>query len=122
MPRPTFLVAEPEPAQALSIRKLMLETAKFNVITAHSTQEAIDLFHRFPNIDAVILANGEGIDCDKVAKTIKTATHKVKLIHLSPNVATQCSSADCNLSSHEPEKLMDLVRSVFGDPRLVDGA
>jgi hypothetical protein len=32
VPRPTFLMAEPE--QALSTRKLVLETAKFNVITA----------------------------------------------------------------------------------------
>jgi len=34
VPRPTFLMAEPEPEQALSTRKLVLETAKFNVITA----------------------------------------------------------------------------------------
>src|SRR5437763_1250257 len=30
MPRPTVLVVEPEPHEALSVRKLVLETAKFN--------------------------------------------------------------------------------------------
>ena len=49
LPRPAFLVAEPEPEQALSTRKLLLETFKFNVITAHSERETIDLLHLFPN-------------------------------------------------------------------------
>jgi hypothetical protein len=34
--RPTLLVAESEPVEALSVRKLVLETDKFNVLTAHS--------------------------------------------------------------------------------------
>src|SRR5690349_2301472 len=49
MRRPTLIVAEPEPGQALSTRKLVLETAKFNVLTAHSTDEALDVFQSFPN-------------------------------------------------------------------------
>ena len=40
--RPTIMVAEPEPLQALSVRKLVLENAKSNVLTAHSTVEAIE--------------------------------------------------------------------------------
>ncbi len=65
MPRPTLLVAETELDQALSVRKLVLETGKFNVLTAHSTREAIDIFHLFPNISAAVLADGEGLDCGK---------------------------------------------------------
>jgi hypothetical protein len=53
--RPTFLMAEPEPEQAISARKLVLETAKFNVITAHSAREATELCRRFPSIDALIV-------------------------------------------------------------------
>jgi hypothetical protein len=44
MPRPTVLVTEPEPLQALSVRKSVRETAKFNVLTAHSAREAMELF------------------------------------------------------------------------------
>jgi|SRR5579872_950086 len=55
VPRPTLLVAEPEPLQALSVRKLVLETGKFNVLTAHSTRESIDIFHMFPNISGAVL-------------------------------------------------------------------
>jgi len=120
MVRPTLLVAEPEPAQALSVRKLVLETGKFNVLTAHSTREAIDLFQLFPNISAAIIVAGEGLDCDKIGEAIRTATHKVPVVALSPNIATSCASANHNLSSHEPEELLKLMRSLLGDPRDLD--
>ncbi len=118
MPRPTLLVAETEPDQALSVRKLVLETAKFNVLTAHSTREALDLFDLFPNITAAVLADGEGLDCDKIASTIKTATDRVPIFCLSARVGAKVPSADETLSSHEPEKLVERMRSLFGDPRL----
>jgi hypothetical protein len=35
--------------QALSVRKFVLETAKYNMLTARSTREAVDIFHMFPN-------------------------------------------------------------------------
>jgi hypothetical protein len=57
---PVKLVAEPEPSQALSVRKLVLETAKHNVLTAHSTREALDLFHLFPNVSMAVLVGDEG--------------------------------------------------------------
>jgi len=117
MPRPTLLVAETEPTQALSVRKLVLETAKFNVLTAHSTREVLDIFHLFPNVSMAILAEGEGIDCDAVAKVIKAATEKIPDVFLHPRMAGTCKNADHTLSSFEPEELLELVRSRLGDPR-----
>lgn len=117
MPRPTILVAEQEPSQALSIRKLVLETAKFNVLTAHSTREALDMFHLFPNISMAVLAVGSGVNCDEVAKYIKSATDKVPVVFLHPQIAASCEYADHQVSSYEPEKLLELVRSLLGDPR-----
>lgn len=120
MPRPTVLIAEPEPSQALSVRKLVLETAKFNVLTAHSTREALDLFHLFPNVSAAILVGESAIDCDKIGSSIKTATEKVPVVYLHASVGGRCSSASHDLSSHEPEALLELVRSMLGDPREID--
>ena len=51
MPRATFLIVEVEPPEGISARKLVLETAKHNVITAYSAHEGLELFHRFPAID-----------------------------------------------------------------------
>ncbi len=121
MPRPTLLVAEPEPMQALSVRKLMLETGKFNVITAHSTNEGTELFAKFPRVDAIILVSGNHIDCDQIAREIRQASDEVKIIHLAPNISSTCPGADFVVSSYEPEELMKLVRRLFGDPRQIDG-
>ena len=120
MARPTLLVAEPEPAQALSVRKLVLETGKFNVLTAHSGTEALELFKEFPKTDAVILVSDETINCESIGRKIKNERPGIPIIVLSPRIGDQCGFADHTLSSHEPEQLLDLVRSLLGDPRNLD--
>jgi DNA-binding response OmpR family regulator len=117
MPRPTILVAEPEPSEALSVRKLVLETAKYNVLTAHSTREALDLFHLFPNVNVVVVVMDGVIDCKLVAQSIKEVTEKISVVALSPRIADKCEFVDHMLSSHEPEQLVALMRSLVGDPR-----
>lgn len=121
MPRPTLLVAEPEPQEALSTRKLVLETGKFNVITAHSTQEAVELFALFPNINGMVLVNGHNLDGETIARTVRAATKKPQIIALHPLDSDKLQLADHNLSSHEPVKLLELLRRLFGDPRNIDG-
>lgn len=115
--RPTLLVAEPEPAEALSVRKLVLETAKFNVLTAHSTREAINIFQSFPNISAVIAVDADSIDCEAITTAIKEAVPKIPAIALSARAGYRCTVADYHVSSHEPEQLLRLVRELLGDPR-----
>ncbi len=115
--RPALLVVEPEPEQALSARKLVLETGKFNVLTAHSTREGIDTFESFPNISAVIVVSDGVIDCGKIVQTVKSARQQIPAVYLSPFPHAKCASADYILSSHEPEQLLLTMRSLFGDPR-----
>jgi DNA-binding response OmpR family regulator len=117
MPRPTILIAEPEPNEALSLRKLVLETAKYNVLTAHSTQEALDLFRLFPNVNAAVMVMSKTIDCEKIAESIKNHADRVIIIMLSPVIGATCDGADFTLSSHEPEQLVALMRSQLGDPK-----
>lgn len=117
MPRPTILVAEPEPSEALSVRKLVLETAKYNVLTAHSTREALDLFHLFPNINVAVLVMDTTINCEQIAESLKKATDKIVTVALSARIGDKCAYADHQLSSHEPGELVDLMRSLVGDPR-----
>jgi DNA-binding response OmpR family regulator len=122
MHRPTIIVAEPEPNEALSLRKLVLETAKYNVLTAHSTQEALDLFHMFPNANAGVLVMSATIDCEKITESVRKLPDKVTIIMLSPAIGATCAGADFMLSSHEPEELVELMRSLFGDPRKLTAA
>ena len=121
MPRPTLLMAEPEPGQALSTRKLVLETGKFNVLTAHSGTEALELFNLFPKLDLVILVEDKHIDPEALSRKIKSQS-KAPIVALTPFIGRSCRSADHNLSSHEPEALLELIRSLLGDPRKIDEA
>lgn len=114
--RPTILVAESEPLQALSIRKLVLETAKFNVLTAHTTDEALDIFRLFPNVNVAVLVMDGCIDCELVARSIKHAAPSIPIIATSARIAQKCEHADHLLNSHEPETLITLMRTLVGDP------
>jgi CheY-like chemotaxis protein len=120
MHRPTLLVVEPEPLEALSTRKLVLETGKFNVITAHSTPEAIELFNLFPKISGVVLVEGDKVNGHEVADVVRKTTAKPPIISLQPSPDGRARYADHSLSSYEPGELLDLLRELFGDPRELD--
>ena len=118
--RPTILVAEPEPTNVLSTRKLVLETAKYNVLTAHSTLEAVQIFRSCSKLSAAVLVLDGVIDCRRLTDTIKAAKPRIPVIVLAPRLAQRCDNADHNLSSHEPEQLLVLLRKLLGDPRVLD--
>jgi len=90
------------------------------VLTAHSTREALDLFGLFPNLSVAILVNGTGIDCQGVARAIKKTTDRVHVVFLTPRIGGVCKDADRNISSMEPDTLVDVIRSLVGDPRRMD--
>ena len=115
MSRPAFLVLEPEPLEALSTRKLVLETAKFNVLTAHSGDEALALLRDFPEVSALI-AVAAMKNCEKVVTAARRLNAKLPVILLSPNPTHSCKG-DHNVSTHDPEALVKLMRKLFGDPR-----
>ena len=122
MARPAFIMAEVEPLDGVSARKLVLETAKFNVITAHSANEALTVLKTFPKADAVIFhASLPGMECDTAVATFKKLKPHMPVIVLAPNPSQRCKGADHNVSSHEPQELLNLLRRLFGDPRTQDG-
>jgi hypothetical protein len=55
-----------------------------------------------------------------VGKHIKSATDKIPIIYLHASIGGRCASADHHLSSHEPELLLELARSLLGDPRSIN--
>ncbi len=116
MGRPTFILAEPEPDEALSTRKLVLETSKYNVTTAYSSKEAVELLRRFPQVDAVILHDAMG-GAAKAAAAVKKQSPGVTLIVLASGHGTGIKGADHAVNSHEPNALLNLLREEFGDPR-----
>ena len=113
MPRATFLVVEVESPEGVSARKLVLETAKHNVITAYSAREGLALFQRFPAVDAVVVHSElHDLPLAKVLGAIKRAQPELPTIVLSPRAGAQHKNADHVLSSHQPQKLLELLEKI----------
>ena len=118
MTRPTFLIAEPEPAHALSARKLVMETAKFNVLTTHSSGETLETLRKFPDVDAIVVHSElPDANATDILARVKQFDPQKPTILLMSGVQRSRRGADHILPSDEPEKLLQLLRELFGDPR-----
>jgi CheY-like chemotaxis protein len=116
MNRPCFLVIDREFPGSISTRKLVIETAKFNVLTAYSGKEAIEMIERFPAVGGVVLDGGlEDIACDVVAHQIKRLQPKLPVIVIAAPGFKGCPEADYQLESFDPAKLLDILRTLKPD-------
>ncbi|HET7441149.1 MAG TPA: response regulator [Terriglobales bacterium] len=116
--RANLLIAEPEPPESLSARKLVVETAKFNVITAYSGREAGELLRKFPALEAFIIHSGVvDVPCQALVNLAKQINPEMKIILLATHTGPICKGVDHRVSSHSPEDLLQLLRKLFGDPR-----
>ena len=79
--RLAFLIVEAEPAQGLSTRKLLLESAKHNVVTAYSPQEGTRMFRRFPHVDVVAVDGSFGEEaCSQLVRQLKEHHAKIRIV------------------------------------------
>lgn len=118
MPRPCLLIVEPEPAEALSSRKLVIETAKYNVITAYSGKEALRALEKFPNVDGVVVhSEMRDPSVEQIARSAKAQKPDRLVIVLHTTDGKRLPNTDHHISSHEPGELVDLLRKLYGDPR-----
>ena len=113
--RLAFLVVEAEPAQGLSTRKLLLESAKHNVLTAYSPDEGIRMFRRFPHVDLVAVDGSFGeAACSKLVKALKAQNKDIRVVAFVPNTSTKCNWADETTGSHDPAGLLRVVEEMGG--------
>jgi response regulator RpfG family c-di-GMP phosphodiesterase len=118
MPRPCLLIVEPESAEALSSRKLVIETAKYNVITAYSGKEALRALDKFPNVDGVVIhSEMQDFPVEQIARAAKEQKRERHVIVLHSTDGKPLPNTDHHVSSHEPGELVDLLRALYGDPR-----
>jgi hypothetical protein len=116
MNRPCFLVIDREFPGSISTRKLVIETAKFNVITAYSGKEAIEMIARFPAVSGVVLDGGiEDIPCGEVAHQIKLLQPNLPLIVIASPGFNGCPESDYQLESFDPARLLEILRGLKPD-------
>jgi CheY-like chemotaxis protein len=113
--RLAFLVVEVEPGQALSTRKLLLESAKHNVLTAYSPEEGLRMFKRFGQVDIVAIDGGFGeAACSSLAKNLKAENQDIRIVAFMPHVGAHCAWADQTTNSHDPAGLLKLLERMGG--------
>jgi len=109
------LVIEVEQPEGLSARKLVLETAKHNVLTAYNGAEGVELLRRFPGVDVVIAHMlVRDIPFHRVVEMVKAIRPDVRIVALSPDGGGDIGDADFVVPSHEPQKLLELLHEKFG--------
>jgi DNA-binding response OmpR family regulator len=113
MNRPCFLVIDREFPGSISTRKLVIETAKFNVLTAYSGKEALEVFKQFPAINGIVLDGGlDDVPCADVAREVKQLQPKMPIIVIAAPGFTDCPEADYQLESFDPARLLEILRSL----------
>lgn len=113
MIRPCYLVIDRETSSGISTRKLVIETAKFNVITAYSSGEAIETLEKFPVLDGVVLDAGmEDMPTDDLIARLRQLQPKITVIVVCTPRSVPCKIADYVLESFDPRKLLALLEKL----------
>jgi len=82
MIRPCFLVIDKQFPGNISTRKLVIETALLNVITACSAEEAIGTLRRFPAVDGIVLdTEPRGMTCRDLIQRLRTVRSDLPIIY-----------------------------------------
>lgn len=111
--RPCFLVVDREHSGSISTRKLVIETAKFNVLTAYSADEALAMLRRFPAVDGVVMdAEMPESPCPDLVRSLKALAPSVPVIIVHRPLSEPCSDADHQLDTFDPKQLLSLLQSL----------
>ncbi len=108
-----ILMIESEQPEGISSRKLVVETAKHNVITAYNPETGLALLRRFPAVDAVLI-HASVLDHLPLIPQVREISPSVPIIVATPRPSDHFEGADYTVPSHEPQRLLDLLSSAFG--------
>jgi DNA-binding response OmpR family regulator len=112
--RLVVLMIEVEQPEGVSSRKLILETARHNVITAYGGSVGLELLRRFPNVDtAVVHTELADSSFEEIVRELKKIRPDLPVIGISPVAGRQAEGADYLLSSFDPEGLLKLLAERF---------
>ena len=112
--RLVVLMIEVEQPEGISTRKLVLETARHNVITAYTKAGGAELLRRFPNVDlAVVHTEIDSSSLRDTVKELKSILNDLPVIAISPRRDIDKDGADYLIASHDPQALLNLLAEKF---------
>lgn len=113
MVRPCFLVIDKQYPGSISARKLVIETAMLNVITAYSAEEAIQTLTRFPNVDGIVIdTEVHGMSCQQLIERLRSIRREVPIVTVSPSGYDPCGGEQHHVSSYSPRELLDHLQQI----------
>lgn len=111
--RPCLLVVDNEYPGSISTRKLVLESAKLNVLTAYTPDEAIRVLERFPNVDGIVLDTQlKGLPCAELIARMRNRPIPVPVITVSPSGHDPCGGEQYHVSNFDPKQLLEVVQKI----------
>ena len=107
------MVIDRDYAGNISTRKLVIETAKLNVITAYSGSEAIETLKKFPNIDGIVGDTAtDDIAFDDLVRALKAIRPDIPVVAISTPRSGESLLADYQLETFEPARLLELLKNI----------
>jgi hypothetical protein len=105
------LMMEEEQPEGLSARKLVVETAKHNVLTAYNLPDGLDLLHRFPNVDVIMVHSRLLEQKRDLLNDVRQTCPGKPIILATPFANDHRPEADYIVDSHKPHDLIRLFAS-----------
>src|SRR4051794_28692663 len=88
--RLSFLLVEKD-RDGLSPRKILLESAKHNVVTAYSLSEGLAMFRRFVNVDAIAIDARFGDEvCSEMVRQVKSTHPQLNIVAFMSTSDHEC--------------------------------
>lgn len=111
--RPCFLIIDNEYPESISTRKLVIETAKMNVITCYSPKEGIETLARFPHVDGIVLDSEiRGTSCEEFVKQLRAMRRDLPIVIISPGGDRKCDDETHHIRSYDPKQLLELLQKL----------
>ena len=114
MNRPCFLVVDREYPGNISTRKLVIETAKFNVLTAYDAHEAVTCLKRFPNVDGVVInaTIADDDNCRLLIEDLRRVVRDIEIVITSAGGYRHCYQNEHHIDSLDPRKLLSCLQDL----------
>ena len=113
MVRPCYLVVDREYSGSISTRKLVIETAKFNVITAYGSKEAIETLRKYPAVDGIVLdAAMPDMACHDLVSALKQIAGGIPIVLVGHTRGEPCVGVDHAVGSFQPARLLELLQKL----------
>lgn len=112
--RPCFIVLDYDFPGSISARKLVIESAKLNVISAYSQQEAIETLNRYPRVDGVVVnSQVKGpLSCRELIEELRKVRNGIQVVTVSASGHDPCGGEQFHISSYDPRQLLNVLEQM----------